>query len=241
MPFVVGTAALFGEAVHRAELPGRRICVSSDAQEPCSQRLHGIDVSYTKRLPALGVAGVALPRALVHEDDLHPRSRRSMAVGLDDSFAPLVAESEDRPTPDRFAEALVTHSGSRPPAFAYGALDHVRSVRRRVVLPDPDDAPSCGSERVIDGAITLNIPCELGLPVLHVHRGSPTVLRTSMPEATIDEHGHPPSRKDYVRADAAIDRLDGVVNAEAKAPPVQFAAERKLGLGVPTRAAPHRR
>lgn len=241
MPVGVGTAELLGEAVHSAKFPRRRICVGSDTQEPCSKRLHLIDVNYAERLPALGMARRALARPLVHEDDLDPRTRRSVSVGLNDSRASLVAEPEDRPTPDRLAEAVISHCRSRPPAPPHGALNDVRGMPRRLVLPDPDDTPPCGSERVINRAIAFDVACELGLPVLDVHLRGSAVLRTSVPEAPVDEHSHPSSREDNVCAHPTVERLNGVVNAEAKAPAVQFAPERKLRLGVPAGAAPHRR
>lgn len=51
-----------------------------------------------------------------------------------------------------------------------------------------------------------------------------------MPEAAIDEHGHPGSREDHVRLNASAGSTDQEVLAEAKAPTVEVRAQQQLGL-----------
>ncbi len=241
MAFGHPSAASLCKAVNEAELPRVGIGVRTDAKERRGQRFDRIDVRDAERLPSLGPARRALAGPLIDEDHFDPRTRRSVPVGLDNTLASLVADSKDGPAPDRLAEPSINHGRSRSSPLPYGSLDDVRALDHCLVLPEPDDIPTCGPKGRVDGAVTLNVASELRLPVVEVDLRLPSVLRASVPEAAIDEHCDSLSLEGDVGANPSAPGFDREVHPEPEPPSVQFAAERELGLGIPARAAPHRR
>ena len=88
-----------------------------------------------------------------------------------------------------------SHHLTEPPDTRRDAVP----VTRQRVLPDPQDAPAGFPQSPIDGPVAppvrrLFVPPERGVVC-----GGVVVLRTAMPEAAIDKHGHAEPREHKVR------------------------------------------
>lgn len=81
-----------------------------------------------------------------------------------------------------------------------GVLHDVHSGIKVYMLPDAHDPPSPQGERPIYPPVALHVACELRHPVLPVALGDALVLRTAMPEASVEEDCHAPLRENDVGA-----------------------------------------
>src|SRR6266542_3016705 len=68
-----------------------------------------------------------------------------------------------------------------------------------------------------------------GHPVMAVDPRRAAVLRAAMPEAPVDDHGHPPAGKDDIRPHTYAGDVDAVILVEAIAAGVQQGADLSLG------------
>lgn len=96
------------------------------------------------------------------------------------------------------------------------------------VFPDMHWNPAHGPELLINAPIPIAIAGNLGLPPIAVVLRRDVVDRTTMPEASVDEHGHLCPGKGYVWG--AWEPLE--VDAKPKASAVELPSELELGLRV---------
>lgn len=83
-------------------------------------------------------------------------------------------------------------------SFAHQGSDARRSLLRVLVLPHPNDGPSCPGKVFIDLTIALNVAAQLRHPVTSIGPRHPPVHGTAVPEAAVDEHGDSRAREDDV-------------------------------------------
>lgn len=121
---------------------------------------------------------------------------------------------------------------------ADGAQDDGCNLAWILMLPEPEDRPAMGSEEIIYFSISLDVPLQLGDPVLAVAGWGGGVLWAPVPETAIDEHCNAPPRKDDVGAAAAPER--GEVHAVSSPCGVQVSADLDLGDRVSPAVAEHR-
>mgnify|MGYP001227613457 CR=1 FL=1 len=95
----------------------------------------------------------------------------------------------------------------------------VRRGDRVLMLPDPDDLPTVVVENPVGFLVTFHVPLDLGLPEVGVGPRSDVMLRTAVPEASVDEDRDPCCAEDEVRCPAEILYRSGI-DSEAEAEPV---------------------
>src|SRR5580692_13001245 len=125
-----------------------------------------------------------------------------------------------------------------PSGPADGGDHGVYRLRERYVLPEPDHRPAGLRERLVGGAVTLDVPGQLRRPVPVIVLRLAAVVRAGVPEAAVDEHGDLAAGKRDVRADPAQRQVEPEVLAVAVAPGVQRGAQRQFRLGVGAAIAP---
>ena len=118
-----------------------------------------------------------------------------------------------------------------------GRRDAICSLVGGLVFPDADDQPAGFREATVGVAIALYVRLEFRFPPLAIVLRDGPVLRTRVPEATVDEYRDALLREDDVDA-SSRGRQDLAFEPVAQAATVQFSAERECGLGVLTRLAP---
>lgn len=113
---------------------------------------------------------------------------------------------------------------------------------RVVVLPHSYDRPAGRGEAEIHFSISGHVSLKLGLPVIAVRLRGGSVLRATVPEATVDEDSDLLSREDNIRLHESVREPDWVMLAKAQPEPVKSRPDRDLGLGVssPVRSHPDR-
>ena len=128
-------------------------------------------------------------------------------------------------------------------------VEHVRSettfqyvshpARRRghiVVFPDTNDCPTGCPELCVGVSIAAPVVRNLLRPVPRVCIVTTSaMLRTTVPEATVDEYGDFCSCEDDVDTPPFRSGHDWQVNAVAQAPPVQLLSKPQLRHGVSAR------
>ena len=108
-------------------------------------------------------------------------------------------------------------------ASACNVFDDPCGFIRVFVFPEPHAEPSRISEKRVGLPVALDVPFELGHPEVGVGGRAGRVLRTAMPEATVDEYGHLGGPEDYVGRPA--DSCEGQgADAVANAPCVKASA-----------------
>jgi len=70
------------------------------------------------------------------------------------------------------------------------------------MLPNPQNGPTKVAKSSIDKAVPIAIPKQLGSPVVDVRGRDCPMLRTRMPEATIDKEDRPSFSEHKIRNDA---------------------------------------
>ena len=111
---------------------------------------------------------------------------------------------------------------------------------QRLVLPDPYHPPARRAERRVGGAVPFHVPAQFRRPVPLVDPRVPAMFRADVPETPVHEHRDPARGERDVRADpGAAVQVQPEVLAEPVTPPVQGAAQRKLGFRVGPPVGPH--
>jgi hypothetical protein len=115
----------------------------------------------------------------------------------------------------------------------------IRSRRGRFVLPKAHDKPPSSNEKPIGLGVTLTVSTQFLAPVLSVlFRRARSVLRTRVPETSVDEHSNALPGEDDVRGTAnCSDRPIGY--AIAKAISVQQPSNGEFGTSVSRSVALH--
>ena len=131
------------------------------------------------------------------------------------------------PAPATVSERFMLMRSTVPNAIAPGSLNYVGNVGRVLMLPSPDDDPSCLAQTLIRPAVTGDVGVKLGPPPVGVRLGSHGVLGTAVPEAAVDEDGDPSAGE----GDVGPARDGRHVDAIAETPSMQLAPEGTLGLG----------
>src|SRR5699024_3363246 len=129
-------------------------------------------------------------------------------------------------------------------SFRAGILDCGPDRRRYpfgvLVLPEPEDAPSCVGERACGPEIAFSVRNDLRPPIGDVGLRLHVMLRAAVPEAPVDEDCDPNAREDDVRSAPAIRRIRGEVHAIAEAGCVQATTDLELDGGVSACVRAHR-
>lgn len=86
---------------------------------------------------------------------------------------------------------LGTRRSTRP--HAPKLFDPVRNGGRALVLPRPDNEPAVPLESHAVANIPIPVSIELVFPPQRIRFGRHSVLRTAMPETSINEDSHPGS------------------------------------------------
>lgn len=146
-------------------------------------------------------------------------------------FAEVLSEGGGRDRDDsRRRASSRRHLGSAGERVPQGGFDRVCGVRRRLVLPHPNDAPPGGPKVRVGLPIAGDIPRELVCPPGGVRLRTRCMLRTRVPEAPIHEDGHlRPREHDVCSAPAGQDCTLDEVSAPA---PMKLLANRELSSGV---------
>src|SRR4051812_45881562 len=100
------------------------------------------------------------------------------------------------------------------------------------MLPEAQDRPASRLESCVGFAITFDVAVEFRLPELAICARLRSVLRASMPEAAVNEHGYPLAREDNVRADWAQVGIDSIVLPETRPGAMQLRSQAQLRFGV---------
>jgi hypothetical protein len=107
-------------------------------------------------------------------------------------------------------------------------FDNVGDGDRILVLPRPDHAPSYLAQALVGLTVSRDITIELGAPPVGICLGSYGVLRTAVPEASVNEDGNQRS----CEGDIGTTRKAGDVHSVAEPSTVKLAAESTLRLGA---------
>jgi len=108
------------------------------------------------------------------------------------------------------------------------------------MLPDPDHLPTGRLQLGVHSPIALDVPVQLPLPKIAISTWIGTVLRTTMPEATIDESGNHRPRKCDIDSHSQILQIHPVVLSESESALVQSRAKSKLRRRVAASVGLHR-
>ncbi len=120
-----------------------------------------------------------------------------------------------------------------------GLFDGASSLWGGNVLPDAHRRPSSPPELLVCVPVPLHVPLDLLRPVPGVGAVSTNaMLRTTVPEAAVDEHCHLYSREDDVRLPTEA-RQWAPVHEVAEPPSVELSAQRQLWSGVLPGQAAH--
>jgi len=119
-----------------------------------------------------------------------------------------------------------------------GCLDLVGSLDCGNVFPDPQDGPPFLGQVLVGVSVTALVGRQFRDPPLGVVGRPRPVLRTAVPEATVDEHSQPRSREgDVDRSSvAARNPRDHSIAATSA---VELLAKCEFGRGVPASSPGH--
>jgi len=101
-------------------------------------------------------------------------------------------------------------------------LDPTHGRRWVLVLPNPQNDPTCRRERSVVGAVTFGVASQLGLPVLGIGLRTSEVGGTAMPEAPVHEDDDARGSEDDVWSYPTTSCLESAVLAEPKPSGVQL-------------------
>lgn len=121
-----------------------------------------------------------------------------------------------------------------------GPDNPVCGIHGFLVLPDPDYGPSRCAELGLVEAITLDVSSDLRAPISGIGFWARSVLRTSVPEAAIDEDGNLLATEDDVGPAAQALQWSGV-DSIPEATSMQLRPEGKLRPSVALPIALHDR
>lgn len=108
------------------------------------------------------------------------------------------------------------------------------------MFPETYHAPAGGLQCCIRCLVPFNVPAELWRPIPFVTGRLPSVLRTDMPEAPINEDRDPTRSEDDVRSNTdAAREVEAEILPVPVASSVQRTTERNLRLGVRTAVRLH--
>jgi hypothetical protein len=90
------------------------------------------------------------------------------------------------------------------------------------MLPDAEEMPAIFHQCSIYDTVSFDVGLQLRLPEVAVFRGLGRMLRTRVPEASVDKNRDPRLGEHYIRSDPdARGRTDQEVFPKTKAPSVQ--------------------
>lgn len=115
--------------------------------------------------------------------------------------------------------------------------DRTRNLLGRFVFPEPQHSPARVYKRAICLGISSDVAFKLGQPVLAVSLGEGGVLRTAMPEATVNEDRYSAFSEDYVSSSAATEGC--VVHPISEPSSMEQAADGKFRSGVSSAVSAH--
>lgn len=108
------------------------------------------------------------------------------------------------------------------------------------MFPQADHAPSVGLQSCVSSSISLHRTTQLRRPIPFVSHGLSSVIRTAMPEAAIDEDGHPTRCEHNIWPDPdATTEIQPEILAISVAQTIQLLTQRNLRLGVRTPVSFH--
>ncbi len=108
-----------------------------------------------------------------------------------------------------------------------------------VVFPDADHSPASGCQTTSRVVITLLVARDLLEPVPAVHGlAAAAVIRTTMPEASVDKDGYTRSREEDVSS-TPEGRVRTDVHAVSEPTTMQRTPQRKFGSRVPALLTSH--
>ena len=131
---------------------------------------------------------------------------------------------------------LRLRTGPIRPSPPDGLCRQVRRNTRIVVLPEPQHLPASFSELFIDSAIPSHVPIELVLPPFAIVLRNGAVLRTAVPEATVDEDGNLRGAE-YDVWSTAHSRQDLSVDTKPQSLAVKCRPDGDLGFRIATSLA----
>lgn len=134
--------------------------------------------------------------------------------------------------------ALVSRCSGGPTLAFDRRSDLVRCPRWLVVLPNTQDGPPRGREKLIVTTVSGNVSVQLGAPVVGVRTRAHAVNRAPVPKASVDEDGDPSGGEDDVRA-ASHARVWTAVLEEPESPRVEGGPNCSLGPRVRAAVADH--
>jgi hypothetical protein len=171
------------------------------------------------------------------DGDLNVAASAAAPCGL-----PWPRTKHDRPLPD-----TAHHRGSSGclrslyrPVGLNGGMHTLRRRLRVLVLPNPDHLPTCCGQQQVHTLVSLSVAIELRTPILAICLRRLPMLRTAVPEATIDKHRDLPGwEHDICPVSNASDWA--TVLKKPQAEPVERRPQRYLRSGVRAAVTPHRR
>lgn len=117
-------------------------------------------------------------------------------------------------------------------------FDAIRRLVNGFVTPDSNHRPASIRQALISVAVARDVALDFRPPPLGVIFRPGAMLRTSMPEAPIEENGDALSRKHNIdRASCPLEDLS--MNSEPQPAPVQLRPKRSLGRIVALRCMSH--
>lgn len=133
-----------------------------------------------------------------------------------------------------------TRPGQRHRLLREGSGNPVCGVPRCLMLPDPDHGPSGCAELSLVETITFDVSSDLRAPISGIGSWTRSVLRTSVPEAAIDEDSNLLATEDDVGP--AVQALQwSSIDSIPEATPMQLRPEGKLRASVALPIALHDR
>ena len=136
----------------------------------------------------------------------------------------------DPPWPVLAASGSIEH--------AEAGLDSITDFVGRLVRPEAQRPPPRFAEQLNLTQIALPVTSDLRLPVVAIVLRHGAVLRTTMPEAAVDEDHDPLSREGDIDPYRPLACADGIVDTEAYASRMEESSHRDLrpSIATPIRA-----
>lgn len=114
-------------------------------------------------------------------------------------------------------------------------------MRSELMLPNPHDTPALGHEAAIHLSVSHDITLEFGAPEFAIRLRHHRMLRTSVPEASIDEHGDSGAGERHIRTNRTpFAGSDRVVDAVPQSYGEQGAPEQEFRSRVTSTICDHR-
>lgn len=112
------------------------------------------------------------------------------------------------------------------------ATDVVDRIGGSFVFPDADDSPPSFGQRSRSLPIAFNSTGELGRPIPFVRGRLTPMLRTRVPEASVDEHRDLTCGEHHIRTDATTREIDPEVLPKSVTETMQSGTQGNLRFGV---------